>query len=290
MVCPGKKDGAFSFSETSQSLTLDVIFPVMHGTYGEDGAAQGFLKFIDMPFVGPCVLGSSLCMDKIVTKKVLASEGLPVCASLSFEDWERKDISFDKVKKVLGLPVFVKSARLGSSVGVSKATDESSFNKAVEEGFLYDSKILIEEGLEARELETAILGHGAKVEASCVGEVVTDHDFYSYDAKYVSTDSLRLEIPAKVPEEISEELRGLALRAFRVLDCSGLARCDFFYKSDGSLVINEINTIPGFTDVSMYPKLWAASGLSYPDLIQRLLSLAIEKHRQLSSLKTSLGA
>lgn len=264
---------------------LDVVFPVMHGTYGEDGSIQGLLRMLDLPFVGPDILGSAAAMDKDVTKRLLRDAGIPIADFLTYGRGEAVRPSV--VWKRLGKPVFVKPANQGSSVGVSKAKNDNELRAAVKDAFSYDDKILIEEAVVGREIEIAVLGNGAP-EASVPGEIIPYHGFYSYEAKYLDEEGAGLMIPAKLPAALAKKVRSLAIRAFKALGLEGMARIDFFMKKNGEFVVNEANTIPGFTKISMYPKLWEASGLSYPELIDRLARLALKRHERRKRLKTSV--
>ncbi|MEM1201346.1 MAG: D-alanine--D-alanine ligase [Pseudomonadota bacterium] len=265
--------------------SIGVVFPILHGPFGEDGTVQGLLKLAGVPFVGAGVLGSSVGMDKDVMKRLLRDAGLPIG---NFVVLRRNDVlDFDAVAKEIGLPCFIKPANLGSSVGVHKASDRASFEAACADAFSFDNKILVEEFIDGRELECAVLGN-ENPEASVVGEIVPSHEFYSYDAKYIDDQGAALVIPADVPEAVSDKIRSLAIATFQTLECEGLGRVDCFLKKDGTVVVNEINTIPGFTKISMYPQLWAASGLPYADLINRLIELAIERFEREESLKTSV--
>ena len=264
--------------------SVDVVFPILHGPMGEDGTIQGLLKLANVPFVGAGVLGSAVGMDKDVMKRLLRDAGLPVP---KFQVFHRKHPpAFDAVTKGLGLPVFVKPANLGSSVGISKAKDKAGFEKAVKEAFRYDSKILIEESIKGREIECAVLGNDDP-KASVPGEIIPSHEFYSYEAKYLDEDGARLEIPAKLDATTVKRVQELAVNTFKALSCEGMGRVDFFLTTDGSLYVNEINTIPGFTKISMYPKMWEASGIGYTDLISRLIELAMERFEHEQTLSTS---
>ena len=263
---------------------VDVVFPVLHGPFGEDGTIQGLLKLANVPFVGAGVLGSALGMDKDVMKRLLRDARVPIAKFIAFE---RADvISFVKVKKTLGLPVFVKPANLGSSVGISRVANRNQFRRAITDAFRYDNKIVIEESIRGREIECSVLGNQKPI-ASLPGEIIVQHDFYSYDAKYLDQKGARFEIPARLPKAVIQEIRGLAVRSYRVLCCEGMARVDFFLRDNGEVLVNEINTIPGFTQISMYPKMWQASGVSYSRLIDRLISLALERSRREKRLRTS---
>jgi len=265
--------------------SLDVIFPVLHGPFGEDGTIQGLLKLMDVPFVGASVLGSAVGMDKDVSKRLLRDAGLPVGAFLVFHKYGSGAIDFDAVQQKLGLPVFVKPANLGSSVGISKVHNKEQFAGAVEKAFEYDVKIIIEKGLAVREIECSALGNEEPI-ISFPGEIVPTHDFYSYEAKYIDESGAALVIPANLPEQIVEEIQRLARRAFQALCCEGMARIDVFLTENNEIFINEINTIPGFTQISMFPKLWELSGVSQTELIDRLLQLAIQRYEREKKLKT----
>src|SRR5579859_4068767 len=264
--------------------SVDVVFPILHGPMGEDGTIQGLLKLAEVPFVGAGVLGSAVGMDKDVMKRLLRDAGIPVPTFLVFH--RKHPPSFDAVTKELGSPVFVKPANLGSSVGISKAKDRAGFDKAVKEAFRYDSKILVEESIQGREIECAVLGNDDP-KASIAGEIIPSHEFYSYAAKYLDENGARLEIPAKLDAATVKRVQELAVKTFKALSCEGMGRVDFFLMEDGMLYVNEINTIPGFTKISMYPKLWEASGIGYTDLISKLIELAIERFEHEQTLSTS---
>jgi D-alanine-D-alanine ligase len=268
---------------------LDVVFPVLHGTYGEDGTLQGLLEMANVPYVGNGVLGSALGMDKEKMKMVFRSVGLTVGDYLVYRrhQWERNPQPImDEVEQLLGYPCFVKPVNLGSSVGISKAHDRAELEHAIRLATEYDRKVIIEKGINCRELECAILGNDEPL-ASVVGEVIPSNEFYDYDAKYVNTSQVIL--PAKLPQEIAAEVRRQAIRAFEALDLSGLARIDFFLdRSTNDIYINEVNTLPGFTQISMYSKLWIASGLPYKDLLNRLIELAIERYEDHQRNRTSM--
>ncbi|MDE2235756.1 MAG: D-alanine--D-alanine ligase [Gammaproteobacteria bacterium] len=264
--------------------SVDVVFPVLHGPFGEDGTVQGLLKLANVPFVGAGVLGSAVGMDKDVMKRLLRDAGIPVPKFLVFRQGEALD--FKAVTNILGLPLFVKPANLGSSVGISKVKDAASFQKAVAEALRFDVKIIVEENIQGREIECAVLGN-QDPQASVPGEIIPTHEFYDYQAKYVDENGARLEAPAKLPPETVKRVQELAIRTFRALNCEGMGRVDFFLKADGTLLVNEINTIPGFTKISMYPRLWGLSGVSYTQLIDRLIGLALERFKHEQELKSS---
>src|SRR5712692_2476892 len=270
--------------------TLDVIFPVLHGTYGEDGALQGLLEMANVPYVGCGVLGSALGMDKEKMKMIFSSVGLSVVEALTYRrnEWERSpEEILDAVERRLGYPCFVKPVNLGSSVGVNKAHHRDELAHAIRVAAEYDRKIIIERGINCRELECSVLGNDEPI-ASVVGEVVPSNEFYDYNAKYIDGKS-HVIIPAAIPQATAEQVRRWAVQAFTALDLSGLSRVDFFLeKETGQVYINEVNTIPGFTQISMYPKLWEASGLPYAQLLDRLIELALERHDDRQRNRTNL--
>lgn len=263
-----------------------VVLPLLHGPHGEDGTVQGLLELAAVPYVGSGVLGSALCMDKAMAKTVAAAAGIPQGQWLAFRAGQSDhDAVAHEVAAQLGLPAFIKPANLGSSVGITKAHDPTELAEAIDVAFSYDERIVAEEAIAGRELEVAVLGNLEPV-ASVPGEIVPGAEFYDYDDKYLS-GAARLVIPAELPEPVSAEIRRLAVKAFEALRAEGMARVDFFYEPDGrGLLLNEVNTIPGFTTASMYPKLWEASGISYPELIDRLVELALDRHRRRSGFST----
>jgi D-alanine-D-alanine ligase len=274
-----------NLSNLKQEKAIDVIFPILHGPFGEDGTVQGLLKLADLPFVGAGVLGSAVGMDKDVMKRLLRDAGIPIGDFIVLRSHEAFP-AFKALAQRLGLPFFVKPANMGSSVGVSKIHDEGEYGAALGLAFEYDTKIILEEFIRGRELECSVLGSETPA-ASLPGEVISTHEFYSYDAKYLDEKGAVLEIPAKVPAETVREIQELAVKTFQTLSCEGLARVDFFLKADGGVLVNEINTMPGFTKISMYPKLWEASGIPYSALIDRLIELAIQRFNREKKLKTS---
>jgi D-alanine-D-alanine ligase len=266
---------------------VDVVFPVLHGPFGEDGTIQGLLKLANLPFVGAGVLGSAVGMDKDVMKRLLRDANIPIAKFLVFERREAGKIRPANVARVLGIPFFVKPANLGSSVGITKVSDRRQLGPAIKEALRYDNKILIEENIPGREIECSVLGNENPI-ASLPGEIITRHDFYSYDAKYVDQKGAQLVIPAELPKRTLKEVQAIAVKSFKVLGCEGMARVDFFLRDGREIFVNEINTIPGFTQISMYPKLWEASGLPYGKLIDRLIQLALERFRREKALRTSV--
>jgi D-alanine-D-alanine ligase len=264
-----------NLNEWKHNKKIDVVFPILHGPFGEDGTVQGLLKLANIPFVGADVLGSAIGMDKDIMKRLLRDAGISIAKFITLKSHQSIP-SFQTITDNLGSPVFIKPANMGSSIGVSKVTDENSYNNAIEKAFEFDNKIIIEEFIKGREIECAILGNDNPI-ASIPGEIVVNTDLYSYDAKYIDQKGVNLQIPAKIPTSITEEIQNLAIKTFKTLSCEGLARVDFFLTDDGQIFVNEINTLPGFTKTSMYPKLWEASGISYPDLIDKLIQLAFER-------------
>jgi D-alanine-D-alanine ligase len=268
---------------------VDVVFPVLHGPYGEDGTIQGLLELADLPYVGAGVLGSALGMDKVAMKAVFTAHRLPVAdhVALTRKEWcNRPQQLLAEVEAHFAYPVFVKPANLGSSVGISKAHNRAELQRGLQLAARFDRRLLVEEAINAREIECSVLGNDDPI-ASVVGEVVPSNEFYDYRAKYVDNAS-ELHIPADLPEATTRLVQELAVRAFKALDGAGMARADFFVEREtGKVYINELNTIPGFTEISMYPKLWAASGLPYPELLDRLLALALERYQDRRSSETS---
>ena len=266
------------------ALGLDVVFPILHGQNGEDGRVQGFLHTLGLPFVGPDVLSSAVCMDKGVAKEILAAAGVPVTPYRVVRQGEPVDA--DAIATALGLPLFVKPANSGSSVGVTKVEDAAGVQPALVEAFRYDPKVLVEQAIVGREVECAVLGNGDP-QASPLGEIVNTAAFYDYDAKYTDPEASRMQVPADVPAAQAEHMRDLALRAYRALGCQGMSRVDFFLCADGTLYVNELNTIPGFTERSMYPVMWEHAGLDNAALADRLVSLAVERHARDAAIATT---
>jgi D-alanine-D-alanine ligase len=292
-LVPFQTDATLTRRASDRAINVDVIFPVLHGTFGEDGTIQGLLELADIAYVGAGVLGSAAGMDKDIMKSLFAAAGLPIVKHVTIlrGAWEKEPKKAQKfVESKLKYPVFVKPANLGSSVGISKAHDRKELGPAIEEAAKFDRKIVIEQGVggkknKAREIECSVLGNDEPV-ASVPGEIVPVKEFYDYNAKYLDEGS-ELIIPAKLTKAETKKVQELAVRSFKAVDCSGLARVDFLMEPGSSkesggksrkIYLNEINTMPGFTAISMYPKLWAASGLDYPDLIDRLIQLGLERH------------
>src|ERR1043165_164977 len=281
--------------DSSEQTTekLDVIFPVLHGTYGEDGTLQGLLEMASMPFVGCGTLASACGMDKVTMKALFKEANLPICAHTWFRrsEWE---MDSDKVRRrvirEIGFPCFVKPANLGSSVGVSKATDKSSFDKAVTLAARYDRKIIVEELVDGREIECAVIGND-EPHASLPGEYVIHEEsarFLDYTEKYASTGNVEFIVPARISKTLIKKIQAMAAKAYKAIDASGLSRVDFFLKKDGELLVNEINTLPGLTDVSGFPKMWEATGTSFTHVIDQLIQFALERHRERARNETSI--
>ena len=266
---------------------IDVVFPVLHGPYGEDGTIQGLLEMADIPFVGPGVLGSSVGMDKDVMKRLITEAEIPTADFMVADRTSIGEITFEQVEEKLGTPLFIKPANLGSSVGVNKVATAEEFNQALTEAFQFDNKLIIEEFIAGREIECSVLGNQEPM-ASKPGEILPKKEFYSYEAKYIDENGAGLDIPADLPEKLIQKVQNYAIKTFKTLCCEGLARVDFFIQDNERVLVNEINTIPGFTRISMYPKLWEVSGIEYSELIDRLIQLALQRHEKEKKLKTTL--
>ncbi len=266
---------------------IDVIFPVLHGPYGEDGTIQGLAKMANVPCVGAGILGSAVGMDKDIMKRLLRDAGVSVSKFLTIKENTLQDYSYEDIGGRIGVPFFVKPANMGSSVGISKVHDSGEFEYAVNEAFNYDLKVIVEEEIKGREIECAVLGNENPI-ASVAGEILPADEFYSYNAKYLDEKGAILKIPAKLPDKLLEKVREISVKTFKVLECRGMARVDMFITPDEKIIINEINTIPGFTKISMYPKLWEHSGISYTELTDKLISFAIEDFRKREKLKVTV--
>ena len=253
---------------------VDVFFPITHGKLGEDGALQGLLELLGKPYVGADVYGSAICMDKDVTKRLLQHYGIPVSRYKLLRNPE--DLSFEDAVRELGNTLFVKPCREGSSLGVSKVRSADEYHVALQQAFAADRKVLVEEAISGREIECSVLGNDSPEAASVLGEIVPLREFYSYEAKYVDDDGAELKIPAEIDPQVSLKIRKAAVESFLITECRGMARVDFFLREDNTFILNEINTLPGFTKISMFPKLWDASGLPYAELLDRLIELAQE--------------
>lgn len=277
------------FSKINSKEKIDVLFPVLHGTFGEDGTVQGLLELANIPYIGAGVLASSVAMDKIIARRLYKAAGIPVMQDIWFL-WKEfkvyKKVYLSQVANELGFPCFVKPANMGSSVGITKAHNRNELADAIELAANYDRKILVEKAVpNAREIEVSLLGNDNPI-VSVPGEIIPSNEFYDYDAKYVDGKSTS-EIPAKISKRVSDKIKEYALRGYRAIDCSGMARADFLVERDSNKIyLNELNTIPGFTSISMYPKLWEASGIPYPKLLDLLINLAVERFEEKSKLKT----
>ncbi len=285
-LIPGTKSGSlFNISKQQVLDEIEVIFPILHGPYGEDGTVQGMLKLINIPFVGSSVLGSAIGMDKDITKRLLRDAGISIPKFLVFKNSNMSNLKFQKIKKQLGIPIFIKPASLGSSVGISKVYNKREFLKALDLALQFDNKVILEENIKGREIECSILGNEELI-VSEPGEILPNDKFYSYEAKYIDKDGAILDIPAKLDEDNKRKIKNLAKKIFKVLCCKGMARVDLFLKENNKVIVNEINTIPGFTKISMYPKLWEVSGISYSELINKLIKLAIKRFENEQKLRT----
>lgn len=275
-LSPGAQENQLTTSPASQAIgQLDVVFPVLHGSNGEDGTVQGLLQLLEIPFVGSGVLGSAVAMDKDTANILLSASGLPVAKWMAVT--QPAQLTYQAAQAKLGTPLFIKPSNAGSSVGVAKVANEAQFNEALNKAFQFDTKVLIEQAIVGRELEVAVLGNDDPI-ASLPGEIILHTDFYSYDAKYIHPEQVETKIPAELEMTVQAKIQAMAVQAFKALNCQGMARVDFFLTPAGELLVNEVNTIPGFTNISMYPKLWEASGLPYGQLIDRLIELALERH------------
>lgn len=269
------EDTYFLNLSSMKKQKVDVIFPALHGTLGEDGTMQGFFKVLGLPFVGCGVLASAVGMDKEFMKKIFVQSEIPSPKFLCFHRLSK--VNFNEIKNKLGLPFFIKPANAGSSVGVHKIKNETEFNEKVKDAFRFDHKIICEEFIDGREIECSVLGLMNQAHASLPGEVRATHEFYSYEAKYIDDKGAEIMIPALLDEKQIQTIQKIAVDAYNSLNCDGLSRVDFFLTKKGELLVNEINTLPGFTQISMYPKMWEASGISYSELIESLIQLAFKK-------------
>jgi D-alanine-D-alanine ligase len=273
--------------ENAESIgKIDVLFPVLHGPYGEDGTIQGLAKLAGIPCVGPGILSSAVGMDKDIAKRLLRDAGIPVAKFFTLRKSNPKEFSYQDIVKQLGNEIFVKPANMGSSVGVSFSSSEADFWVAVDKAFIYDEKIIVEEKIKGREIECAVLGNN-NPKASIPGEVVPTKSFYSYESKYLDENDARLDIPAVLPEEVVQKVQDISLKTYQCLECKGMTRVDMFLTQDEKLIINEVNTIPGFTKISMYPALWSYSGIGQTQLIDSLIQLAIEEFENQNKLESS---
>ncbi|HLF34476.1 MAG TPA: D-alanine--D-alanine ligase family protein [Cyclobacteriaceae bacterium] len=281
----------FNMKENKNLGPVDIVFPVIHGNDGEDGSIQGLFKTLNIPVVGSGVTGSALAMDKVLSKKIMRDAGIKVSRFRHYFIEEKDSIRFEDVTADLGLPLIIKPVSSGSSVGVSKIKSREEFFMALDDTFQYDNEIIFEEFIAGREMECAVIGNRQPV-ASLPGEVLvaSHHDFYSFEAKYVDDDGASLEMPARVPEDVVKRIHETVIKAYIALKCEDYSRVDFFLTPAGEIIINEINTIPGFTDISMFPQLWKISGIAYPDLVTRLIEEALQKHARNERLKRSFDS
>lgn len=267
---------SFMIMSDKSLISPDVILPILHGENGEDGSVQGLAKLSHIPIVGCDIAASAVCIDKVIAKQLLQNSGINV---VPYEIHNSGDLmpSFRQLSEKLGDTLFIKPARCGSSVGINKATNDDELSFAIEEAHKYDNKILIERSINARELEVGALGSGANTKISCVGEIAPDGDFYTFESKYSETSKSQVIIPAQIDDEMSEIIKSTAMKAYKVLGCSGLSRIDFFLSDENTLYLNEVNTLPGFTNISMYPKLWRHEGILYNKLIEMLINDALNR-------------
>ncbi|MEM6344639.1 MAG: D-alanine--D-alanine ligase [Bacteroidota bacterium] len=288
-LVPGLAERQIRLLDSAETFPqIEVVFPITHGPYGEDGSLQGLLRHLNLPFVGPGVLGSAAAMDKDVTKRLLSQADLLVAEGFCFHYYEKDAIDYFAVINQLGLPVFIKPANMGSSVGVSKANNKAEFDAAIAEAFRFDHKVIVEQALIGREVECAVMGNG-EVGTTSVGEVVVNSaELYDFDTKYEDPNAADIVIPAQdIDNQMLAKLVLVAKNAYRAVGCEGMTRVDMFLCEDGAVYVNELNTLPGFTSISMYPKLWAEAGLDYADLIDNLLQLALERGRRDAALQSA---
>ncbi|MDM8533910.1 D-alanine--D-alanine ligase [Clostridiaceae bacterium HSG29] len=282
---PGERGNSiYSLRDNKVVDPIDVIFPIIHGPFGEDGSLQGLLKLIGVPFVGAGVVGSAVGMDKDIMKRLLRDNDIEIADFIIYRDIVEADYSIAKEK--LGIPMFIKPANLGSSVGISKVSNKDEFFNGLKKAFKFDGKVIVEEFIDGREIECAVKGN-LKAEATFPGEILPTDDFYSYEAKYINETGAILKIPAELDNKIADDIKEIAKETYKLLETRGLARIDFFVTKDRVLV-NEINTLPGFTKISMYPKLWKNEGVKYPDLIDELIALAIEEFKNNDKLLSTI--
>jgi len=276
-IVPGGKNKSFVFKNNPEkSLNIDIAFPILHGQLGEDGTIQGLFRMLNLPFVGCGVLSCAISMDKDVTKRLLKEAGILTSRFLVFYRHERKQILFKNIVDQLKLPFFVKPTNAGSSIGVSKVKNEAEFDKAIQDAFLHDEKIILEEYIQGREIECAVLGN-ENPQVALPGEIIPHHEFYTYEAKYFDDHGASVVVPAELDKEIIKKFQQIALQVYTLFVCSGLSRIDFFLTNNNKIYVNEFNTLPGFTNNSMYPKCWQVAGVSYPDLIERLILFGLKK-------------
>lgn len=272
----------------SELITFDSVLPILHGTAGEDGSIQGLLELAGVPYAGCGIRSSAVCMDKDMTKRLLNLSGIQTAPGVTVSYFDKDQLNYEDVYEKLGLPMFIKPVNQGSSVGVSKVTTKEEFTKALDLAFLFDTKVMIEKGIDGREIEVSVLGN-EELFVSVPGEIVSQTDFYSYDSKYLDDDGAVLNIPSELSEAQTIQIQEIAKTTFRTLDCEGMARVDVFLTKDGEVIVNEVNTLPGFTSISMYPKLLEVSGVPYSQLLDELVRLSIERAERNRQLKTDFS-
>lgn len=272
----------------SELIAFDSVLPILHGTAGEDGSIQGLLELTGVPYAGCGIRSSAVCMDKDMTKRLLSVADIKTAPGVTVNYFDKERVSFEAVYEKLGLPMFIKPVNQGSSVGVTKVTNEAEFNSALDLAFSFDTKVLIEKGIDGREIEVSVLGTESLF-VSVPGEIVSQTDFYSYESKYLDDDGAVLNIPSELTESETKQIQEIAKETFRVLDCEGMARVDVFLTTDGEIIVNEVNTLPGFTSISMYPKLLEVSGIPYSKLLDELVTLSIERNNRKVQLKTDFS-
>lgn len=284
LLKPGHQNAALIVESNQCPMNIDCVFPVLHGANGEDGSMQGLLQILDLPYVGPDILGSAVCMDKVVSKELLRQAGVQTPDWLLVRDAEKEKHSYQQASKKLGDVLFVKPIATGSSVGVSKVKNEKEYAEALKRAFYYSNIVIVETSITGREIECSVLGNEKPV-ASLPGEIITTHEFYSYDAKYLDPNGAQVVTPANnLSDDLIQAIKDTAVKAFQALRCEGMARVDFLLSEQGDLFVNELNTIPGFTDISMYSKNWQASGLPYEKLLERLINLAMLRYQRQQAL------
>lgn len=284
-ILPGNGHGiTVSITNREDVHIIDVAFPVLHGTYGEDGVIQGLLRAANIPFVGSDVLGSSLCMDKDVTKRLLRDGGIKVADFITLRKHQFNQIDEAEIIKTVGLPCFVKPANMGSSIGVNKVKQKAELMPAIKQAFEFDNKVIVEKFIKGREIECAVLGNET-LAATHPGEIIPQHEFYSYDAKYFDEKGATVVPHAELDSKVAEKIKDISMKAFHMLECKGMARVDFFVTAENEIYLNEVNTIPGFTQISQYPKMWQASGMGYAELLDKLIELAQASYDSLHTLK-----
>ncbi len=283
--------GSATFFSQNQQVTPDIVFPVLHGTDGEDGSVQGLLQTIDLPFAGSGVLGSAVSMSKLASKRLLKAADIPTSKFITYTYQQKNQVSFHDIEKKLGLPFMAKAANLGSSVGIVKVNNEQDFESALEECFKFDTVLLFEQYIQGRELECSVMGNDDKIRVSLPAEIVIspDYEFYTYKAKYEDPNAVALKVPADIEDDIASKIRNLSIRAYQALHCEDFARVDLFLTKEGKVFINEINTIPGFTNSSMFPMMWQEQGISFTDLITIIIASSFQKFQESKRLQKNFA-